>query len=269
MINPSYMKYKYIRIFEKEENHMACTCGTNCTAACESGCGDSCMQHCGRDCSGSCSGSCSGTCSGTCKGGCTDTCKGGCSGCGSGCASECVGCTGECTGCTGSCDKWCTGCTGTCEGCDGCSDACARACANSCTGTCSSTCSGGCQTKCTGTCTGACNSGCYDSAQMGRYDSVSAWLDAAIIVDASKANTLKAFIEFELTRRGISLNTHEDAVSGQLAKGTWWDTLRTNLEKSGKDIVDTSTTGNVISKDAQSEFIKIAIELYNTVVGKA
>ena len=201
-------------------------------------------KNCASDCTGTCSYTCSGTCAGLCGDSCTGTCKGGCE---HHCAKTCYE----------SCDYSCEGqCEDDCEG--GCSDSCS----SSCTGTCSTTCS----TKCKGTCTGACNSGCKSETQLNNHTAVQQIL-ARDIMYAADANILRDYIFRELSRRDKS-GTATVVTEKTITSGSWWNTLRTNLEQVIA-IDDTSAAGNVITKTARNEIINKAIQLYNQTIAKS
>ena len=196
-------------------------------------------RNCASDCTGTCSYTCEDTCGGICGDSCTGYCKGGCDGCSGTCTDDCQG---------------------------GCEDNCAYECYGGCSGSCSGSCTGTCSTTCTGGCTGACNAGCTNSTQSNNHTAVQQIL-ARDIMYAADANILRNYIFSELSRRGKS-GTAAEISQYTIVSGSWWNTLRTNLEQVIA-IDDISAAGNITTKAARDEIINKAIQLYNTVIAKS
>lgn len=218
------------------------------TSSCQNGCGSYCRGACRLVnssycwCDGFCIGGCYNGCAQTCTAHCNNSCTGSCSSnCAKGCSNDCSGdCYTECTSCTG--------CTGSCT------NSCARGCNNNC--------SGGCK----GTCNTKCNATCSNNSQVNNYNAVIKMSD---IIKAGEANTFRAFLNNEVSRRGKTVDPIATLSVNETANAAWWNAVIKNLNRVLESSDNRSTvTANstIISKAERDAVIALAVALYKAIV---
>lgn len=223
-------------------------------SSCSAGCGDFCSGRC-TSTAGNCAPYCEGFCKGGCYNGCAHLCDAECNGsCSGGCTSSCAqGCSNNCTG----------GCNTGCK--TGCKDSCKGTCKDTCEGTCKNTCTDVC-TGCKSTCKNLCNETCTSTAQKNNYKAVIAMSD---IIKYNEANTLRNFINNELTRRGKTPTTISNLTLNQTADASWWNAIIGNINKvldSSDDRSKVTANTSIIDKDERDAVIDLAVELYEELV---